>query len=167
MLEAGADQQTAQERAAQRVGDLNLDSLLDQALLAAYRRQQELARVEQLVEDIETALEETGGAGAARAGPGDVLFGPVGYTRLTEERGDAAAATLAEALAVLVQGGDYFGRTVNLAPRIAVHASASRVLVSERVAERAPPLGVTFVEVGLVQLEGIAQPVRLLEARRA
>jgi hypothetical protein len=90
----------------------------------------------------------------------------VGYTRLTEERGDAAAATLAEALAVLVQGGDYFGRTVNLAPRIAVHASASRVLVSERVAKRAPPLGVTFVEVGLVQLEGIAQPVRLLEARR-
>jgi adenylate cyclase len=146
-----------------------------------------------------------------------VLFGPVGYTRLTEERGDAAAATLAEALAVLVdrssrehsgvpvkwlgdgvmvhfrdpagavlaalelveqvpeaglppahvgvaagpvlvQGGDYFGRTVNLAPRIAVHASASRVLVSERVAERAPPLGVTFVEVGLVQLEGIARP---------
>jgi hypothetical protein len=61
MLEAGADPQTAQEQAAQRVGDLNLDSLLDQALLATYRRQQELARVEQLVEDIETALEETGG----------------------------------------------------------------------------------------------------------
>jgi adenylate cyclase len=39
---------------------------------------------------------------------------------------------------VVVQGGDYFGRTVNLAAR----AGASRVLVSERVAERAPPQGV-------------------------
>jgi class 3 adenylate cyclase len=38
--------------------------------------------------------------------------------------------------------------------------------VSERVVERAPQ-GVTFVELGQVQLEGIAQPVRLLEVRRA
>jgi adenylate cyclase len=64
-------------------------------------------------------------------------------------------------------GGDYFGRTVNLAARIAAYASASRVLVSEPVVQRAPPQGVTFVELGLVQLEGIAHPVRLLEARRA
>jgi class 3 adenylate cyclase len=35
------------------------------------------------------------------------------------------------------------------------------------VAERAPAQGVTFVELGQVQLQGIAQPVRLLEARRA
>jgi adenylate cyclase len=67
---------------------------------------------------------------------------------------------------VVVQGGDYFGRTVNLAARIAAYASASRVLVSERVAEKAPQ-GVTFVELGQVQLQGIAHPVRLLEARRA
>jgi adenylate cyclase len=67
---------------------------------------------------------------------------------------------------VVVQGGDYFGRTVNLAARIAAYASASRVLVSERVAEKAPQ-GVTFVEEGQVQLEGFAHPVRLLEARRA
>jgi hypothetical protein len=35
------------------------------------------------------------------------------------------------------------------------------------VAERAPPQGVAFVELGQVQLQGIAHPVRLLEARRA
>jgi hypothetical protein len=35
------------------------------------------------------------------------------------------------------------------------------------VAERAPPHGVAFVELGRVQLEDIAHPVRLLEARRA
>jgi hypothetical protein len=34
------------------------------------------------------------------------------------------------------------------------------------VAEKAPQ-GVTFVELGQVQLQGIAHPVRLLEARRA
>jgi hypothetical protein len=39
--------------------------------------------------------------------------------------------------------------------------------VSEPVVQRAPRQGVTFVELGLVQLEGIADPVRLLEARPA
>jgi adenylate cyclase len=67
---------------------------------------------------------------------------------------------------VVVQGGDYFGRTVNLAARIAAHAGAGRVLVSERVAEPAPPQGVTFVGGEEVRLEGFARPVRLLEARR-
>jgi class 3 adenylate cyclase len=56
---------------------------------------------------------------------------------------------------------------VNLAARITAYASASRVLVSERVVEPVPPQGVTFVELGQVQLKGIAHPVRLLEAHRA
>src|SRR5215216_7650152 len=43
LLEAGADQRTARERAARLVGDLNLTPLVDRALLAAYRRQHELA----------------------------------------------------------------------------------------------------------------------------
>jgi adenylate cyclase len=150
----------------------------------------------------------------------------VGYTRLTEERGDAAAAELAGALAVLVdrscrehggvpvkwlgdgvmvhfrepagavlsalrlveqlpeaglppahvgvaagpvvtQGGDYFGRTVNLAARIAARAGAGQVLVSGSVAEAASPEGVAFVELGELRLKGFARPVRLLEASRA
>ena len=150
----------------------------------------------------------------------------VGYTRLTEERGDAAGAAFAETLAVLagrsahehggvpvkwlgdgvmvwfrepagavlsalalmeqlpeaglppahvgvaagpvvIQGGDYFGRTVNLAARIAARAGAGQVLVSDRVAESAPPEGVAFVELGALRLEGFARPVRLLEAHRA
>jgi len=220
---SGADQQTARERAAQ----LSIDflPLVDTALVAAYRRQQELAWIEDMVEDIEAALEAAGAVGRPERVPAMCFLDLVGYTQLTEEHGDQAAAGLAEALAVLVgrssreyggvpvkwlgdgvmfhfrdpagavlaalqmveqfpaaglppahvgvaagpvvvQGGDYFGRTVNLAARIAAYASASRVLVSERVVEGAPPQGVTFAEEGQVQLEGFAHPVRLLEARR-
>jgi adenylate cyclase len=67
---------------------------------------------------------------------------------------------------VVVQGGDYFGRTVNLAARIAAHASPGQVLVSQSVADSAPPEGVSFVELGELRLKGIAQPVRLMEASR-
>jgi class 3 adenylate cyclase len=65
---------------------------------------------------------------------------------------------------VVVQGGDYFGRTVNLAARIAARADVGQVLVSQRVAESTPPEGVTFVELGELPLKGFAHPVRLLEA---
>jgi adenylate cyclase len=225
LLETGADQQTAMERAAQRAADINFTPPLDGTLLAAYRRQQELAWIEQLVETIEAALDATGVLGRPERVPAMCFLDLVGYTRLTEEQGDQVAAELAGRLAVLVgrssreyggvpvkwlgdevmvhfgdpagavlaalqmvaqlpeaglppahvgvaagpvvvQGGDYFGRTVNLAARIAAYASAGRVLVSERVVERVPQ-GVAFVELGQVQLEGIAHPVRVLEARRA
>jgi adenylate cyclase len=68
---------------------------------------------------------------------------------------------------VVAQGGDYFGRTVNLAARIAAHADAGQVLVSQSVAELPPPQGVRFVAAGAVRLKGFARPVRLLEANRA
>jgi adenylate cyclase len=68
---------------------------------------------------------------------------------------------------VVVQGGDYFGRTVNLAARIASRAGAKQVLVSESVLQAPPPGGVRFVELGEVQLKGFARPVRLLEVCRA
>jgi adenylate cyclase len=68
---------------------------------------------------------------------------------------------------VVAQGGDYFGRTVNLAARISARAGAGQVLVSQSVVETASPEGVTFVELGELRLEGFARPVRLLEACRA
>ena len=58
------------------------------------------------------------------------------------------------------------GRTVNLAARIAAHAAAGQVLVSQRVAESGPPVGVRFVELGELELKGFARPVGLLELRR-
>ena len=67
---------------------------------------------------------------------------------------------------VVVQGGDYFGRTVNLAARIAAHGTAGQVLVSQRVAESGLPEGVRLVELGQLELKGFARPVWLLEVRR-
>jgi adenylate cyclase len=224
VVASGGDQRQAMELAA-RLG-VDFLPLVDPAMLAIYRRQQELLWTEGLVERIEDELEAAGRLGRPGRVPALCFLDLTGYTRLTEQQGDQVAAALAETLAVLVnrsarehggvpvkwlgdgvmvqfrepagavlaalgmveqlpqaglppahvgvaagpvvvQGGDYFGRTVNLAARIAAYASAGRVLVSEPVIQRAPPQGVTFVELGLVELEGIAQPVRLLEARRA
>jgi adenylate cyclase len=223
VLAAGGDQRAAMERAAR----LSIDFLPlgDPALLAMYHRQEELLWTEGLVERIEHELEQAGILGRPGRVPAMLFLDLVGYTRLTEERGDAAAAALAESLAVLVdrsarahggvpvkwlgdgvmlyfrdppgaveaalgmvrrvpeaglppahvgvaagpvvvQGGDYFGRTVNLAARIAARAGAGQVLASQGVAAPDPPAGVRFLELGDLELKGFARPVRLLEARR-
>jgi adenylate cyclase len=67
---------------------------------------------------------------------------------------------------VIRQGGDYFGRTVNLASRISERASGGQVLVSESVAESARLPDVRFVDLGSVELKGLPKPVRLFEATR-
>jgi adenylate cyclase len=222
VLESGADQRTAMELASQLAGDFN--PLVDRALMGVYRRQQELAWTGHLVEDIENELDQAGVLGRPERVPAMCFLDLAGYTRVTEEEGDQAAAELATSLAVLVQrssrehggvpvkwlgdgvmvhfrepagavlaalhmvealplaalppahvgvaagpvvaqSGDYFGRTVNIAARIAARAAAGQVLVSERVVEAAPR-GVSFVELGELRLKGILRPVPVLEARR-
>ena len=223
VLAAGGDQGAAMELAAR----LSIDFLPlgDPALLAMYHRQEELLWTEGLVERIEHELEQAGSLGRPGRVPAMLFLDLVDYTRLTEEQGDAAAAALAESLAVLVnrsarhhdgvpvkwlgdgvmvhyrtpagamrsalelveqlpeaglppahvgvaagpvvvQGGDYFGRTVNLAARIAACAGVGQVLASPDVASSDPPAGVRFVELGALELKGVARPVRLLEVRR-
>jgi adenylate cyclase len=65
-----------------------------------------------------------------------------------------------------MQDGDYFGRTVNLASRIAGGATAGQTLVSELVAELVDDAGLTFHEVGPLELKGFAEPVTVFEAAR-
>jgi adenylate cyclase len=221
VLAAGGDQRAAMERAAR----LSIDFLPlgDPALLAIYHRQEELLWTEGLVERIEHELEQAGILGRPGRVPAMLFLDLVGYTRLTEERGDAAAAALAESLAVLVdrsarahggvpvkwlgdgvmlyfrdppraveaalgmvrrvpeaglppahvgvaagpvvvQGGDYFGRTVNLASRVAAHAQAGQVLVTAAVAQAWHGDGVSFTDLGDLRLRGFSAQVRVLEA---
>ena len=99
--------------------------------------------------------------------PAGAVLSALGLVAQLPEAGLPPAHVGVAAGPVVAQGGDYFGRTVNLAARIAAQAGAGQVLVSQRVAESAPPQGVRFVEQGELPLKGFAQPVRLLEACRA
>jgi adenylate cyclase len=67
---------------------------------------------------------------------------------------------------LIYQSGDYFGRTVNLASRIAAYATADQVPVDDQTTLATTDQDVTFDEIGPVELKGVAQPVRLSEARR-
>jgi adenylate cyclase len=224
VLASGLGQRGAMELASEIAGEFL--PLVDRALMAVYRRQQELIWTEHQVLNIEAALEEAGAIVRPERVPAMCFLDLAGYTRLTEERGDRAAAALADTLAVLVdrlargqggrpvkwlgdgvmlhfrepagavesaltmvrrvpqaglpqahvgvaagpvvvQGGDYFGRTVNLASRVAARAQAGQVLVTGAVAEAPAPDGVVFSDLGALRLKGFSAPVRVLEARRA
>jgi adenylate cyclase len=199
--------------------------LREQALLGIYYGQQEHSWNRETVEHVEGALERAGLYRRLRRPPAMCFLDLTGYTRLTEERGDAAAADLATRLATLVrraaqehegtpvkwlgdgvmfyfrkpaaavlaalamvevvgrqglppahvgihagpvvfQDGDYFGRTVNLASRIAEYARPGEVLVSQEVVDAAEGGPVTFTEIGPVELKGVPGTLRLYTARR-
>ena len=200
--------------------------LTEQALLAIYHGQQEHTWSQGFIEHVEGALERAGLYHRLDRPPAMCFLDVTGYTRLTEERGDAAAADLASRLATLVrrasqehggtpvkwlgdgvmfyfrepaaavlaalamvavvgrqglppahvgihagpvvfQEGDYFGRTVNLAARIAEYARPGEVLVSQEVVDAADGAPVAFSEIGPVELKGVPGTLRLHAARRA
>jgi adenylate cyclase len=68
---------------------------------------------------------------------------------------------------VIAQEGDYFGRTVNIAARIADYARPHEVLVSEDARRSASVDDVAFELVGDVPLKGVSGSVRLHKATRA
>jgi adenylate cyclase len=199
--------------------------ILEQALVGIYRMQQEHAWSKSAVEDVEIALEKAGLHSRLRRPPAVCFLDISGYTRLTEERGDEAAADLAATVAGLVrrssqehggqpvkwlgdgvmfyfpepgqgvlaaldmvegvathalpparvgiqagpvvfQEGDYFGRTVNVAARIADYARPGEVLVTQDVVDAADGKSVIFTAIGDVELKGVSGTVRLHTARR-
>lgn len=67
---------------------------------------------------------------------------------------------------LIQRDGDFFGRTVNVASRVADYARPNEVLATaDAVPVEAAP-GVEFTEIGEVALKGVADPVRLYSARR-
>jgi adenylate cyclase len=67
---------------------------------------------------------------------------------------------------VVFEGGDYFGRTVNLASRIAEQALAGQVLVSDEVVGTIDQERFSITAVGAVQLKGVSDPVNLHAVER-
>jgi adenylate cyclase len=203
-----------------------ISPVIEQAMVSIYHGQQEHAWTKSAVEDVEAALERAGLYRRIRRPPAVSFLDLTGYTRLTEERGDEAAAELATKLAGLVRGtsrehggqpvkwlgdgvmfyfpdpgeavlaalemvegvageglpparvgihagpvvfqeGDYFGRTVNVASRIAEYARPGEVLVSQAVVDAAELDGVGFTTIGPIDLKGVSEPLPLSSARRA
>lgn len=204
----------------------DLTRFTDQAILALFHGQQANAWMKNIFEGFEATLANAGAEVPADRLPAICFLDLTGYTRLTEERGDEAAAELAGRLArlvqrtsvqhggkvvkwlgdgvmfhfrdpgpgvlaalemvesaarvglppahvglhagpVLFQEGDYFGRTVNAAARIADYARQREVLVSQEVVDASNGSGVEFTEIGPVELKGLSGSLRLHVARRA
>lgn len=68
---------------------------------------------------------------------------------------------------VIFRDGDYFGRTVNVAARIADYARPGEVLLSDEVKERWSGEGVRFDAIGPVVLKGLKGELTLHAASRA
>jgi adenylate cyclase len=77
--------------------------LLDQAVLALYHGHEEHAWLANIIHDVEEALDRAGLRPKLTRPPAVCFLDMTGYTRLTEERGDQAAADLAMRLADMVQ----------------------------------------------------------------
>ena len=91
-----------------------MSELSQQALLAIYHGQQAHAWTRNILEGFERSLIEAGLHSRLDRPPAMCFLDITGYTRLTQEQGDAAAADLADQLGRLVQrtSGQYGGRPV-------------------------------------------------------
>ncbi|HXJ64155.1 MAG TPA: adenylate/guanylate cyclase domain-containing protein [Actinomycetota bacterium] len=193
-------------------------------LLWVYERHQEAYILEDVVEHMENALRGQTPSRERVRDQAIAFLDLSGFTRLTEERGDQAAAELAATLADLVQDastphgglpvkllgdgvmfhfpgagaavecalelverapaeglppahvgvsvgpvvvrdGDYFGRTVNVAARVADKAGPHEVFVTDEVVASAAGAA-RFSSVGDFELKGIAGALTLHRAER-
>jgi adenylate cyclase len=210
----------APEIATQMVG------VAERLLIWLRRRHLEQEVVSFIVQTTEDYMRERGLAPKGpRRHPAIAFLDLAGYTTFTEERGDEAAAEVANRLASLVRQaaqshggnavkwlgdgvmfyfaevggavlsalelvdripasidvrarvgvnagpvipreGDYFGRTVNVASRIADYARPGEVLVTDEVRARRPE-GVEFTSIGPVALRGLKEELMLYRAVRS
>jgi adenylate cyclase len=100
------------------------------------------------------------------ADPAEAIRGGLELVEETERAISVPARIGINSGTVIVQEGDYFGRTVNVAARIADYAGPRDVLVSEEARESAAVGDVDFELVGDVTLKGVSRPVRIHRAVR-
>lgn len=96
--------------------------------------------------------------------PRDAVLASLEIVRSVGPRGLPPAHIGVNAGPVIYDEGDYFGRTVNIAARIASEAGPEEVLVGEAVLATGGSDGVSFEERGMADLKGIADPVPLYRA---
>jgi len=203
---------------------LKLAEMVEPAIHAMYTAHQEHIWSRNIFEGVEDQLERAGLRAKMTRPPAMCFLDMTGYTRLTEERGDAAAADLAASMArtvqrtsrehggklvkwlgdgvmffyrdpgpgvlaalqmvesitgaglppahvgihagpVVFQEGDYFGRTVNIAARIAAYARPGEILVSQEVVDASSVDGVTFTSIGPADLKGVSGELNLFSVR--
>jgi class 3 adenylate cyclase len=101
------------------------------------------------------------------ADPGAAIVSAIELVERTERATSMPARIGVNAGAVVAQEGDYFGRTVNIAARIADFARPHEVLVSEDARRSATAPGVEFEPIGEVPLKGVSRPVTLHRAMRS
>jgi adenylate cyclase len=99
--------------------------------------------------------------------PGDAVVASLDVVEAVGPAGLPPAHIGVNAGPVISDEGDYFGRTVNIAARIAAQAGAGQVYVGGDVVPLVEPVGYRLVEVGAFELKGIDEPVHVLRAVRA
>jgi class 3 adenylate cyclase len=136
-----------------------------------------------ILEGVESAVVQAGLQARPEWAPPAICFLVItGYTRLTEERGDAAAASLAEQLARIVQRASarQGGKPVKwLGDGVMFHFpdAGPGVLAALEMVEAASAAGLlpntsacmparSYSEIGTVDLNGIAEALRLHVAGR-
>jgi adenylate cyclase len=96
--------------------------------------------------------------------PADAVRASLEITETTGARGLPPAHIGVNAGPMLFDEGDYFGRTVNIAARIASEAKANQVYAGSALAEAVTEEGFRLVSLGEVPLKGIASPIEIFEA---
>lgn len=96
--------------------------------------------------------------------PADAVRASLEIVSTAPDRGLPPAHAGVNAGPMLYDEGDYFGRTVNIAARLAGQAPAGRIYVGEALADAVGEDGFRLVEVGELELRGVATPVKVFEA---
>jgi adenylate cyclase len=98
--------------------------------------------------------------------PGDAVRASLEIVESVRPRELPPAHVGVNAGPMIYDEGDYFGRTVNIAARIASKAGADQVFVGEDARREVKPAGFRLEEVGRFELKGISEPVLIYEAVR-
>lgn len=96
--------------------------------------------------------------------PGDAVRASLEIVDSTSSSGLPHAHIGIDSGSILYDEGDYFGRTVNIAARIASKAGPGQVYVGEALAADVSETGFRLLEVGEFGLKGIAEPITVFQA---